>query len=124
MPGAARVTTTGLREFIRAVDAAGKETKRQVRKRLREVGELVRDDARSLFAPYDGGSAAGYGVSVRRVGRVTVEQRRRKTTGKRPDYGALQMRKALLPAAEQNQAELVKRFEQALDDIADVFERS
>lgn len=116
------VKITGLRELIRAADASGKETKKQVRDRLRTVGELVKGEARSLFADIDAGSAAGYGVSVRRTGLVAVEQRRRKTTGRRGDYGALQMRRALIPALANKTTEVEAEFERALDDIADIFE--
>lgn len=123
MPARGTVTAKGLREFIRAADASGKATKKAVRDRLRKVGEIVRDDARGLFASYDERTASRFGVSVRRTGVVSVEQRLRRTTGKRPDFGGLQMRKALLPALEQDKDKVEREFERALDDIADIFER-
>lgn len=115
------VKVKGLREFIRACDASDKRTKRLVRNKLREVGRIVADDARGLFSVYDGGSAAGFRPIVRRKGTVTVEQTRRRVTGKRPDYGSLQMRRALLPAVEENEAEIVAKFEQAMDEIVAKF---
>lgn len=120
---AGTVRVKGLRELVRAADASGKETKKQVRARLRTVGELVRDESRSLFSDIDSGSAAGYAVRVRRAGLVVVEQRRSRVTGLRGDYGALQMRRALLPGLANKSTELEREFEQALDDIADIFER-
>ena len=46
-------------------------------------------------------SAAGFRSRVKGFGRVMVEQRRRKTTGLRGDYGALQMQQALIPARSE-----------------------
>ena len=120
---AGSVTVKGLRELIRACDRAGKETKKQVRSRLRKVGEIVRDESRSRFSDIDAGSAAGYGVTVRAAGSVSVEQRRRRVTGLRGDYGALQMRRALVPALGSKSSEIEREFNDALDDIANIFER-
>jgi hypothetical protein len=116
------IRVEGLSELIRAADAADRETKRAVRNRLRKVGEIVRDEARSLLAPLNSRSAAGYGVSVRRAGLIAVEQRRRRVNGKRPDWGSRQMRHALLPALERKSADAEHEFEAALDDIATAFE--
>ena len=55
-----------------------------------------------------------------RGGVVSVEQARRKVTGKRPDYGAKQMKDALLPAAQKVNAELAPRIELAV--AAAIFE--
>lgn len=43
-------------------------------------------------------------------------------TGRRGDYGALQMRKALLPALAENEQEVVEAFEDAMDKVADIVE--
>lgn len=117
------VTTKGLRELIRAADAAGKETKKAVRDRLRQVATVVKAEAASRFAPTDAHAAGGFGVSVRRTGLVTVEQRQRRTTGQHPNFGGLQMRRALLPALDAKSSEVERSMEQAVDDIADIFER-
>ena len=112
----------GLRELQRAAQRAGKEARKEVRAALRDAAEPVRRDATARFAVVDARSAAGYRVAVRQRG-VAVEQRLRKTTGKRPDYGSLQMTRALLPALQAN-AELIEReAEKAVDRIADHFER-
>lgn len=111
----------GYREFLRAADRAGRETKKVVRDRLRVVGQSVRDEAQQLFGKYDQRSAAGYRVRVRQRG-VFVEQSLRKTTGLRPDYGALQMRRALLPALEDREAEVERDMQKALDDVANHFD--
>lgn len=117
------VQVKGIRELVRACDAADKETKKLVRGRLREVAEPVLTDARSKLSRYDARSASRLGISVRRVGTVAVEQRLRRTTGAHPQFGALQMAEVLIPALDENADEIEKRFEKALDHIGDVFER-
>ena len=101
----------GLQGLLRATDAMGKDTKRLVRQKLREAAEPVRQDASERFVKYHPKSAAKYGITVRRVGTVTVEQRLRKsadTARRRRNFGPLQMQKALLPALADN-SELVER---------------
>jgi hypothetical protein len=95
----AAVHVEGFGALIRAADRAGKETKKKVRDRVRAVGESVRKGAQQRFAPVDARTAAHYGVTVRQSGLVTVEQRLRRTTGRRPDFGLMQMVVALDPAA-------------------------
>lgn len=111
----------GLREFQRAVAKADRETKTVVREKLKEAGDVVREDASERFQRYDAKSAAGYRTRAR-VGSVFVEQSLRKTTGLRPDYGSLQMRRALLPALEAKGGEVERKLEDAIDDLADIFE--
>jgi hypothetical protein len=55
-------------------------------------------------------------VRVRQRG-VAVEQSRRRTTGLRPDFGVLQMQRALLPALDTKQSEVVDKVEQLLDTL-------
>lgn len=115
------VRARGLREFIRAADHAGPDSKRFVRSAFREAGEDVKKDATLRFGSIDARSAAGYRVSVRQRG-VSVYQSIRKTTGLRPDYGRLQMRKALLPALTANEKSTERRLEHAIDLVADHFD--
>lgn len=111
----------GLRELMRATARAESGVRREVRASLREVGNVVRDEAERTFAEVDARSARGYRTRVRQRG-VSVEQSLRKTTGLRPDYGALQMRRALIPALAANEDEIEDRMERALDVVADRFE--
>lgn len=113
------VTVTGLRELVIAADEAGKATRRAVRQTLRETATEVRDDAQRRFEEKFPGRPAKFGISVRRAGTVSVEERLRRTTGRRPDYGKQQMRFALLPAAEAGEAELAMRLERAVTSIAE-----
>src|SRR5262252_9640675 len=104
------IVVKGWKELIRASRQAEPNTRRELRAAFREAGDLVRSDAAARFTPIDARSAAGYKVRIRQRG-VAVEQSLRKTTGKRPDYGALQMRRALLPALTTNEAETEQRIE-------------
>lgn len=42
----------------------------------------------------------------------------------RPNYGGLLMRRAMLPAVDEKRAEVIDKFEDALDKIANVFDRA
>lgn len=115
------VKVRGLNEFLRATAKADKETKKRIRRRFKEVGDIVRRDAAGSFARYDAKSAGGFRPVVRTRG-VVVEQRYGRTTGQHPEFGALQMRRALIPAVESNQDRIVAEFEKALDELADIVE--
>jgi hypothetical protein len=114
------VRVTGYRELLRACDNAGRDIKRETRGVLREAGDVVRERGAELFQPYSARSAAGYRVRVRQRG-VSVEQSLRKTTGKRPKFGALQMTKALLPALDDEGEAFVEKLEGAMDTISERF---
>ncbi len=118
--GGPALHVSGLKQLVKACDRAGKESKSVVRAALRSTGVQVRADATTRFAKYDARSASGYRVVVRQRG-VNVEQSLRKTTGLRPDFGSLQMRRALLPALRDNEAELERQVEIALDRIVEHF---
>lgn len=108
--------------FLKACAKAEKDTRTEVRAALRDVGDVVRRESTDRFAPINARSAAGYRTRVRQRG-IAVEQSLRKTTGRHPEYGALQMRKALLPAVVSKQDEMNRELERAIARIADRFER-
>ena len=116
------VRVKGLREFMRAASRAEKESRTEIRAALKEAAEPVRQEAASRFSAIDARSAAGYRVVVRQRG-VAVEQRLGRTTGRRPDFGRLQMTRALLPALEAKAPEVERQLEKAIDRIADHFDR-
>jgi hypothetical protein len=105
---------------MQALARSDKASRRAVRDELRQAGEAVRIGASFRFASTDRRTAAGYRIRVRQRG-VAVEQSLRKTTGKHPEYGALQMRRALLPSLYANEDRTVREMEEALDRICDRF---
>ena len=117
------IRVRGLREFSRAASKAEKRTKDVVRGALREAAEPVQEEAKRNFERYDAGSASGFKVRVwgRGYG-VFVEQSKRKTTGRRADYGALQMSKGLLPALDSKSREVERKLEQAVDKLVDILD--
>lgn len=115
------VRVEGLRDFLRDTNKAEKETKKKVRDRLKEAGDVVREEASRLFSPVSAKTAGGYKVRAR-VSGVHVEQSLRKTTGMRPDFGALQMRRALVPALINKEDDVYREMEKAADDLADIVE--
>jgi len=110
----------GLKELLQATARADKETKRYVRAVLRKTGESVKTGAAERFASTDARSASRYRVVVRQRG-IAVEQSLRKTTGLHPEFGALQMRRALVPSLEANEAKTEADFEHALDLVCEHF---
>ena len=123
MAGPTTFRVTGLRELLRVTDQLPKDVKRGVRAELRKVAEPVRDDATALFlsrvSPSPGKTR--YGISVRKTGTITVEQRKKGTSGrksaKRPKFTDLVMERSLAPALEQNEGEIVAGFNRVLDSL-------
>lgn len=109
----------GLREFQRAVARADRNSKKEIRAEFKEVGEIARAEWTERFSSVDERSARGYRTRVRQRG-VEVEQSLRKVTGKHPEYGALQMRVGT-EILEDKKDEVEKKFEDALDHIAEHF---
>jgi hypothetical protein len=104
------IRVKGDKELARAFKEMRREVLRELRPALRKIGEIVRQDAAARFASYDERSSAGYKVRVRLRG-VAVEQSLKRTTGAHPQYGTLQMERALLPARDDKQAEVVASVE-------------
>ncbi len=89
---------------------------------LAEAGERVRQDAYERFSPISPASAAGFKVRARKRG-VVVAQGKRKKTGQRPDFGRLQMERALTPALRSNEGEAVRLVRKVVDDACRNFNR-
>ena len=120
MPQAQTLRVEGYREFQRAVRRADKESRTEVRGALRESGDVVRADWQNRLGLIDARSAAGLRTRVRTRG-ISVEQSLRRTTGTRPDYGSLQMRRGVA-ALESKEREVVATFERGLDRVCDHFD--
>jgi hypothetical protein len=118
----ATVQVKDYRLFMAALAGADKKTRKAARDELRKAGDHVKTDAAVRMAHIDARSAAGYKTRVRQRG-IAVEQSIRRTTGKHPEFGALQMRKALVPALDANEQHTVHALEHALDRVCDEFNR-
>ncbi len=114
-----RVTVQGLAKLRRDLAKFDVEASAGLKADLRAAGNLVRAEAQDRLEGVSPKSAAGLRVYLRGAGRVSVEQSLRKTTGKRPDFGTLQMRTALLPALADKQDEVFVAVERTLSALAD-----
>lgn len=119
----ATVRVHGLVELNRAIKKADRETQDKLKEPFRRIGEIVRAEAQERFSTIDSRSASTFKVKTLVKG-VRVEQSRRKTTGLRGDFGALQMRRALLPALDAKQPEVIRELEGGLEEIADIIRRA
>jgi hypothetical protein len=110
----------GLSQFMVALGVADRQTKKMVVTELRGTGEAVRQDAAAFMSRINGKTAAGFRVRVRQRG-VAVAQSVRKTTGKHPEYGSLQMR-VLARAVSEHADDTERAMERAMDRICDRLE--
>ena len=110
---AVRVNVKGYREVIRALNRTDKETKKTLKDALKAAAEPVAADARSLIAKYQGASVSTIQPRVVTSG-VYVTQRAKKKTGKRPDFGSLQMRRGLIPALYDHENDIVDGVDHAI----------
>lgn len=114
----ATVRVRGLKEFQRALAKTSPgDLRKGLNREIRQAGQVVADDARARFSGISPRSAAGFRPRTKGYGRAVVEQRLRRTTGKRGDYGALQMRRALLPALGAKRNEVLRNLEEMLDRL-------
>lgn len=105
----------GLTDLLKALRELEPVVLRELKQAFGQIAEHVTRDARLRFRRYNEQSAYGFAGSVRQSGLVVVQQTRRKTTGLRPDFGALMMRKALLPARASKMEETVRVSENAVN---------
>ena len=109
-----KIVVRGEEEVARGFRQVRRDVLREMRPALRVAAQPVRAEAASLFSTYDPRSAAGYKVRVRLRG-VAVEQSLRRTTGQHPEFGALQMRKALVPALDRRGGDVRDEIEHMVD---------
>ncbi len=107
----------GYTELLVALKDAPKKERKAVRDDLREAGKIVQADAVIRLGKLSADSAAGLKTIVRQRG-VSVEQTRRKVTGRRPDWGATQMNKVLIPALDEKRGEVERSLEETLDRLS------
>ncbi len=112
------IQVEGLRELNRAFGQVSKELQKELRTELKRAAEPVAAAARVKGMRFGARTAMGY-VAGSRAGGAVVRQRRRKTTGLRPDFGVLQMRTVLEPALAENEDAVVREVRQLLDRVID-----
>ncbi len=112
----ASIRYEGLREIAQALKETDKGMLRELTDDLALVGGVVEKAAVTLFDRIDARSAAGFDTRVRintsTQALVSVGQSLRKTTGLRPDYGAIQITEALLPARDRNIGQATRILEE------------
>lgn len=107
-----------LRELVQSLNAVAAEIPASLESSISEGAEIIAADARARFEKVSADSASTMLVHKRPGLKTTVEQEHRRVTGLRPDYGALQMRTAFLPAKEANQDKAVSLMQAGLDALA------
>lgn len=107
------LNVTGLAEALARLKAFDEALQISLVAELRKAAGLVRDEAQSRFMEYNEKAAEGYRVVMRARG-IDVEQKYRRVTGKRPDFGVLQMREALLPSLKDHEESTYALVEAAL----------
>ena len=112
------MVVTGLREYHRALKDYDKAASKGLDLELIEAARIVRDSATQRFSTIDVRTASSFRPRVRGFGRVVVEQRLGRTTGLRPDFGSLQMRRGLLPAMAENQEKIIAAIDGMLSRAA------
>lgn len=126
MPAAAGITVHGLRDLNRAVSKASKDARREVRAAERQIAEPVRAEAQELAAREI--SHIGREWHQMRVGTTqkliyVAPKMRNRGGAKRKNLAGLLMDKAMQPALDHNQHRLEREVDQALDKIANTFNR-
>jgi len=111
-----RLHVTGYRETLRALSQVDKGTAKAMRDGFKRAAEPVAGDARARLSGLAGISLGTIRPRVSSAG-VYIRQGKGKRSGKRPDFGALQMRRGLLPAAEHGAPEFEHAIEHELDAL-------
>ncbi len=117
------VKVHGLRELNRTWKAMGKDVQKNARNTLKEVGEPVRQAAEQLALAEirnigDRWSQMRLGVTTKLV-YVAPKARTRGAGTPRPNLAGLLLQRAMLPAVERNEQNVVAGLERMLDRMAD-----
>jgi hypothetical protein len=111
------VKVKGLRELDRAFRKLDSDVAKEVRAELTEVARPIAESAKQKLSRYPGVSLETIIPKTTAKGALVV-QNKRKVSGRRSDFGALQMRQGLIPARSEHTSETVKGVEQVLDKLA------
>lgn len=112
----ARVIVHGYREVDRAFRKLSAEISGEFRGEMRQAAEPIADAARSKLRRFAGISLDTIRPVALARG-VVVRQDARKVTGKRADFGAIQMTRGFIPAANENEHKVIEGLERALDRL-------
>ena len=123
------IAVEGYRDLMRALKEMDKTTRKQVRAKLRDVGKIVADEAKSIAASK---MTPRSGDLIRQI-RPSVTQRSAKVVAgalkrsakypggynypKRHEYEKGGARAFMGPALEAKQEEVVRRFEEIFDEL-------
>lgn len=115
----------GLDDLIRDFAKLDKGLAKELRKELRRVAEPVRAEVRKELAEKASSAQSRDGVTIRlrRGAQVSVENARRKTTGQRGDWGAIQQVRDYDVALAAKEGEILRGLEGFVDGLADGFNR-
>lgn len=119
------IRLSGMRELLTATDHAGKAIKRDTRAELRSVAEPVRRDASALATSSIrriGMKWSGMRIGVtKRAVYVAPKQKGRASRAnpaiRRPNLARLLMDRAMQPALDRNEANIVHGLERVIDEV-------
>lgn len=111
------VRVQGIREVSAAFRQVDRALMRQFGDDLKKAAEPVAELARGKVTRYRGAKVSS--IRAKRSGsNVYVEQGAKKVTGRRGDFGSLQMRTVLIPALDEKSGEVFQAVTRALDGYA------
>jgi hypothetical protein len=111
------VAYPGLTQLLNDLKELAPECAKELRETLREVGKGTAEEATRLATDAGYGDKVDFRVYVRSAGLVQVEEAKRKTTGTRPDFGALQVREDLIPARDAKLEGAVRDLEERIERV-------
>lgn len=109
------VRVHGLREVTAAFRKVDTALVKSFGEDLKKAAEPVAETARGKVTRYKGAKVTSIRTKRSSGTRVFVEQGAKKVTGKRGDFGSLQMRTVLIPALEENRAKVFSDVAKLID---------
>jgi len=121
MPGAAQIRVKGAAELERAFLELRREVLREIRPELRAIGNVVRKEAESLAVAKIRNIGSRWGrmrLGVVTSGVYVAPRSHRQGGSPRPNLGSLLLDRAMQPALDAHEAEVVRRFDLLIDASA------
>lgn len=124
MAGEGAVRVEGLQALNASLHEFDRKLQRELQKAIREIAEPVAQDIRRRDAqhnpPFTAKTISGTKAGSSR-GAAVVRQRAGKTSGKRADFGVIQMQKGFLPALKAAEPSTVLRVNKLLGELTTRF---